>query len=104
MTSRLRKVVLGVLAAALVGVVPAAAPAWPQPASAGVPALGPDIKQPVAEGYGGVVSTVDLDAGAAGLAVLRRGEVMTKAVLPTVTDDSTTGGRILGGSSVAEPL
>ncbi|HSV66714.1 MAG TPA: gamma-glutamyltransferase [Mycobacteriales bacterium] len=37
------------------------------------PLTGSAVKQPVATGYGGAVSTVDLDASQAGLAVLRRG-------------------------------
>jgi gamma-glutamyltranspeptidase/glutathione hydrolase len=62
------------LAAALVGGVPAAGAVPAQPALASStdgPALG--VKQPVAEGYGGAVSTVDLDASRAGLAVLGSG-------------------------------
>src|SRR5919197_1281207 len=61
------------LVAALVGGVPAVAqPAVAQPVRAA--AVAPTaVKQPVAVGYGGAVSTVDLDATAAGLGVLRRG-------------------------------
>ena len=53
----------GLVAATLVGAGPAA-PAQAHP--------GPPAKQPVAEGYGGAVSTVDADATRAGLEVLRR--------------------------------
>ena len=60
------------LAAALVGAVPAVAPALAQPVAAANPYI-VDIKQPVAEGFGGAVSTVDLDASRAGVEVLRHG-------------------------------
>ncbi|MBX6384859.1 MAG: gamma-glutamyltransferase [Microbispora sp.] len=43
------------------------------PAEAGVHRPGKEIKQPVAEGYGGAVATVDLDASKAALTVLRQG-------------------------------
>nr|WP_189180095.1 gamma-glutamyltransferase [Microbispora rosea] len=43
------------------------------PAQAGVHPPGKEVKQPVAEGYGGAVATVDLDASKAALSVLRRG-------------------------------
>jgi gamma-glutamyltranspeptidase / glutathione hydrolase len=44
-------------------------------AATGAPATGPDrpVKQAVATGTGGAIATVDLDASAAGLEVLRRG-------------------------------
>jgi len=54
----------GLVAATLVGTGPAA----PAQARPGAPA-----KQPVAEGYGGAVSTVDADATRAGIEVLRQG-------------------------------
>ncbi len=54
----------GLVAATLVGAGPAA-PAQAHP--------GPPAKQPVAEGYGGAVSTVDADATRAGIEVLRHG-------------------------------
>ena len=54
----------GLVAATLVGAGPAA-PVQAQP--------GPPAKQPVAEGYGGAVSTVDADATRAGIEVLRHG-------------------------------
>ena len=60
------------LLAALAGAVPAAAPALAQPVA--VASQHPvDVKQPVAEGFGGAVSTVDLDASRAGVGVLRHG-------------------------------
>src|SRR5439155_16883166 len=63
------------LAAALAGAVPAVAPALAQPGV--VSAAGHhrpvEVKQPVAEGFGGAVSTVDLDASKAGVEVLRHG-------------------------------
>ncbi len=52
------------LAAAIAGPVGAASAAPPGPA---------DVKVPVAEGVGGAVATVDLDASRAGIAVLRHG-------------------------------
>jgi len=67
------------LAAALIGAVPSAVPAVAQPAVAQPAVAQPAVaqpaaaKRPVAEGYGGAVSTVDLDASEAGLAVLRAG-------------------------------
>jgi gamma-glutamyltranspeptidase / glutathione hydrolase len=76
MTTLRRTAVLAasVLAATVVAAVPAAAPA----AALSPPAIsahdpGSQVKQPVAEGSGGAVSTVDLDASKAGIAVLRRG-------------------------------
>lgn len=61
-----RVAVAGLAAAALL--VPAAAAA-----AARVPAAGGPMKQPVATGTGGAVSSVDLDASKAGIEVLRAG-------------------------------
>ncbi|MBI3688149.1 MAG: gamma-glutamyltransferase [Actinobacteria bacterium] len=53
--------------AVMVGGLGAAVPVTAAPVGAGL------VKQPVATGYGGAVSTVDLDASRAGLRVLRAG-------------------------------
>ena len=58
-------------AAPVVAVVLSAALVIPVTAASGAPAAGGKV--PVAEGYGGAVATVDLDASRAGLDVLRRG-------------------------------
>jgi gamma-glutamyltranspeptidase / glutathione hydrolase len=58
-------------AAPFVAVVLAAALVAPASAASGAPATAGKV--PVAEGYGGAIATVDLDASRAGLDVLRRG-------------------------------
>jgi gamma-glutamyltranspeptidase/glutathione hydrolase len=71
---RTAALVAGALAAALAGATLAATPAVVTTAAAAVaPAAVQGGKQPVAVGYGGAVSTVDLDATEAGIGVLRRG-------------------------------
>jgi gamma-glutamyltranspeptidase/glutathione hydrolase len=84
----------GALVAALVGAVPAVG--QPAPAlAAGVSSLA-GVKQPVAVGYGGAVSTVDLDATEAGLGVLRGGGNAVDAAVAAaatlgVTEPYSTG-------------
>ncbi|GAA2866650.1 gamma-glutamyltransferase [Streptosporangium fragile] len=58
------------LAVPLVGILVGGSVAFVQPAVASPPTV---VKKPVAEGYGGAVSTVDLDASKAALDVLRGG-------------------------------
>jgi gamma-glutamyltranspeptidase/glutathione hydrolase len=102
MTTSRRSSALGVglLAAALVGAVPAAAPATAAPAvtSAAAPpaAAGAPAAQSVAVGFGGAVSTVDVDATRAGIAVLRRGGNAVDAAVAAaatlgVTEPYSTG-------------
>ncbi|MDP9862601.1 MULTISPECIES: gamma-glutamyltransferase family protein [Streptosporangium] len=58
------------LAVPLAGILAGGSILYAQPVAASPP---PVKKEPVAEGYGGAVSTVDLDASKAALEVLRRG-------------------------------
>jgi gamma-glutamyltranspeptidase/glutathione hydrolase len=75
MTRSTRALPAPLLTALLVAACLVAALAAPAPATtAGHPGGGPPpTKQPVATGTGGAIATVDLDASAAGLEVLRRG-------------------------------
>jgi gamma-glutamyltranspeptidase/glutathione hydrolase len=77
---RLTLLTVAAAAAVVAGTLPGSGPAAASPAAGRVaaaphPALPQPAptKQPVAEGYGGAVSTVDADASRAGLEVLRRG-------------------------------
>ncbi|MER7956197.1 gamma-glutamyltransferase [Streptomyces sp. NPDC096030] len=63
--STARKVSLLAVAVTVLSVGAAAPPAGPTPP--------PPVKQPVAVGYGGAVASVDADASAAGIEVLRKG-------------------------------
>ncbi|MFF9909937.1 gamma-glutamyltransferase [Streptomyces sp. NPDC013457] len=64
--STARKVSLLAVAVTVLSVGAAAPPAGPTPPA-------PPVKEPVAVGYGGAVASVDADASAAGIEVLRRG-------------------------------
>ncbi|MFD0141316.1 MULTISPECIES: gamma-glutamyltransferase [unclassified Streptomyces] len=64
--STTRKVSLLAVAVTVLSVGAAAPPAGPTPPP-------PPVKQPVAVGYGGAVASVDADASAAGIEVLRKG-------------------------------